>query len=148
MQKLNESMTGRKCSFNTNLIQTEDVLKIVRSLKNSSASGIDYIDSRTLKLVADCVAIPPTHVIILSISSGVFPNIWKFAKVVPLLKSNSADATLPKSYRPMVLLPIMSKILEKAVFSQIIEYLEANKLIHPNLHGSRAGHDTSTALLQ
>ena len=123
-------------------------MKIFRSLKNSSASGIDYIDTRTLKLVADGVAIPLTHVINLSISSGVFPNIWKFAKVVPLLKSNSADATLPKSYRPVALLPLMSKISEKAVFSQIIEYLEANKLIHPNLHGSRAGHETSTALLQ
>ena len=41
----------------------------------------------------------------------------------------------------------MSKILEKVVFSQLVEYLEENRIIHPNLHGSRAGHDTSTALL-
>ena len=48
----------------------------------------------------------------------------------------------------MALLPILSKVLEKVVFTQLVEYLEENGLIHPNLHGSRAGHNTSTALLQ
>ena len=38
--------------------------------------------------------------------------------------------------------------MEKVVFSQLVEYLEQNKLIHPNLHGSRVGHNTYTALLQ
>jgi hypothetical protein len=38
--------------------------------------------------------------------------------------------------------------MEKVVFSQLVEYLEHNMLIHPNLHGSRAGHNTSTALIQ
>ena len=60
----------------------------------------------------------------------------------------SADAMLPKSYRPVALLPILSKVMEKVVFIQLVEYLEENKLIHPNLHGSRKGHNTSTALLQ
>ena len=48
----------------------------------------------------------------------------------------------------MALLPVLSKVLEKVVFTQVVEYLEENKLIHPNLHGSRAGHNTATALLQ
>ena len=43
---------------------------------------------------------------------------------------------------------MLSKILEKAVFSQLVEYMEINNLIHPNLHGSRAGHSTATALTQ
>ena len=55
---------------------------------------------------------------------------------------------MPKSYRPVALLPIMSKILEKAVFNQLVQYLELNDLIHPNLHGSRTGHSTATALSQ
>ena len=73
---------------------------------------------------------------------------WKWAKVIPLLKSASADALLPNSYRPVALLPILSKVMEKVVFSQLVGYLELNQLIHPNLHGSRAGHSTATALLQ
>jgi hypothetical protein len=55
---------------------------------------------------------------------------------------------MPKSYRPVALLPIFSKVLEKVVFGQLVKYLEENGLIHPNLHGSRAGHSTSTALVQ
>ena len=55
---------------------------------------------------------------------------------------------LPKSYRPIALLPILSKVLEKIVFTQLAKFLEENNLIHPNLHGSRPGHNTATALVQ
>ena len=58
------------------------------------------------------------------------------------------DPLLTKSYYPIALLPILSKVLEKVVFSQIVKYLESNNLIHPNLHGSRPGHSTATALIQ
>ena len=51
-------------------------------------------------------------------------------------------------YRPVALQPVLSKILEKAVFNQLVQYLEENGLVHPNLHGSRAGHSTATALTQ
>ena len=65
-----------------------------------------------------------------------------------MLKGSDCDRLLPKSYRPVALLPVLSKILEKAVFNQLVQYLEENSLIHPNLHGSRAGHSTGTALTQ
>ena len=55
---------------------------------------------------------------------------------------------LPKSYRPVALLPIMSKGLEKVLFGQFVKYLEENNLLHPNLHGSRSSHSSSTALIQ
>ena len=58
------------------------------------------------------------------------------------------DPILAKNYRPAALLPILSKVLEKVVFTQLVQYLEDNNLIHPNLHGSRPGHNTSTALIQ
>ena len=148
VRKLREALKNRHCTFSMKQVGTEAVLKIIKNLKNSSATGVDYIDTKSIKLIADILAPALTHVINLSIQSSTFPTIWKWAKVVPLLKSTSADTILPKSYRPVALLPILSKILEKVVFSQLIDYLEQNSLIHPNLHGSRAGHDTSTALLQ
>ena len=129
-------------------VQEDQVLKIIKSLKNSSATGVDYVDTRTIKLVAELIAPVLTFIINLSIQTSVFPTIWKWAKVIPLLKATTADHILPKSYRPVALLPILSKVLEKVVFSQLVEYLELNNLIHPNLHGSRAGHNTSTALIQ
>ena len=109
---------------------------------------MDFIDTRTVKLAAKQIAPALTHIINLSISTSTFPSMWKYAKVVPLLKSLTADALMPKNYRPVALLPILSKVLEKIVFSQFVKYLEENNLIHPNLHGSRAAHSTSTALIQ
>ena len=148
VSKLKEAMMYRECTFTLKPVQEEQVLKVIKKLKNSSASGVDYIDTRSVKLIAENIAPALTHIINLSISTSIFPTVWKWAKVIPLLKSPSADTLLPKSYRPVALLPILSKVVEKLVFTQLVEYLELNNLIHPNLHGSRAGHNTATALLQ
>ena len=148
LMKLREATSHRNCSLNLKLVSEDHVLKLIKNLRNSSATGVDYIDTRTIKLVADLIAPQVTHIINLSILTSTYPTMWKWAKVIPLLKSTQLDSIMPKSYRPVALLPVLSKLLEKVVFSQVVEYLEENKLIHPNLHGSRAGHNTATALLQ
>ena len=86
------------------------------------------------------------HFINLSLSNSEFPTLWKVAKVVPLLKND--DPVLPKNYRPVALLPVLSKILEKVVFLQLVNYLDVNGLLSANHHGSRHGHNTATALMQ
>ena len=121
--KLKEAMQGRQCSFSIEPVSVVDVIKIIKGLKNSSATGVDYIDTRTVKLAAELIAPALAHVINLSISTATFPEIWKLFKVIPLLKSMSADPLLPKSYRPVALLPILSKVMEKAIFSQLAKYL-------------------------
>ena len=70
-----------------------------------------------------------------------FPEGWKKAKVVPLLKKG--DAMVPSNFRPVSNLTVASKVLEKVVFVQLVNYLEKNKLIHPNHHGGRQGHNTA-----
>ena len=148
LKKMKEAMQNRQCNFNLSPVTIPEVMKIIKGLKNSSATGVDFIDTRTVKLGAELLAPAITHIINLSINTSTFPRIWKWHKVIPLLKATSCDPLIPKSYRPVALLPIFSKILEKVVFGQLVQYLEENGLIHPNLHGSRAGHSTSTALLQ
>ena len=54
----------------------------------------------------------------------------------------------PSSFRPVCLLPVVSKIVERAVYQQVVEYMEMNEYFHPNHHGFRGGHNTTTALLQ
>ena len=143
---MREVFRDRNCSFRFKPVKQEDVMKIISRLKNSKSSGVDYIDTATLKLVAREILPAITHIINLSISQGTFPTIWKHSKVIPLLKKG--DPLSAKNYRPVALLPILSKILEKAVFIQIVEYLEQNKLLHHNHHGSRSGYNTATALIQ
>ena len=146
--KMREAMENRDCSFQIRNVTEEDVLKVIQGLKNSSATGTDFIDTRSIKVAAELISPALTHIINLSISTSTFPRMWKHAKVIPLLKSSTADNLQPKSYRPVALLPILSKVLEKVVFGQFVQYLEHNNLVHPNLHGSRAAHSTSTALIQ
>ena len=146
LAKLRETLRDRQCSFKFRPVTPDQVMKIISKLKNSKSTGVDYIDTKTIKLVASEILPAITHIINISINQGTFPMIWKQAKVIPLLKKG--DSLSPKNYRPVALLPIFSKILEKAVFIQIVEYLDHNKLLHPNHHGSRSGHNTATALIQ
>ena len=114
MLKLREMMQNRKCSFSLRPVSPEEVLKIISNLKNSKSTGTDFIDTWTVKLIATDILPAVTHIINLSISQCTFPSPWKTAKVVPLLKKG--DPLTPKNYRPVALLPIFSKILEKVVF--------------------------------
>ena len=82
----------------------------------------------------------------LSISQRKFPCLWKVAKVAPLHKKE--EVIYPKNYRPVSLLPVISKVLERAIFEQMIKYLEENNLLHPSHHGFRSGHSTVTALVE
>ena len=107
---------------------------------------MDNIDTYILKLVVDEILPAMTHVINLSIQQSVFPSTWKVAKVIPLFKKG--DSLEPKNYRPVAILVIMSKVLERIIFQQVIEYMDSFKLLNPNHHGFRSHHSTSTAMIQ
>ena len=72
---------------------------------------------------------------------------FKYAKVVPLLKLPEKSPLTCSSYRPVSLLPVLSRAVEKALFTQLNDYLETNNLLHPNHHGGRQYHNTTTALI-
>ena len=116
LKTLRETMQDRTCTLSLKAVKPEQVLEIIKALKSSKSTGLDNLDTYILKLVAPNSMPPLTHIINLSIRDGEFPAIWKKAKIVPLLKKG--DALDPKNYRPVALLPIFSKILERAVFVQ------------------------------
>ena len=143
---LREAFSDRECSFRFTAVHPEEVHRVLRGLKNTKSCGVDYIDTAIVKLVAEDILAPLTHVINLSIQSSTFPSMWKQAKVIPLLKKG--DPHIPKTYRPVALLPILSKVLERVVYNQLVKYLDTEQIIHQNHHGSRQGHSTATALIQ
>ena len=81
-------MSSRTCHFSLKSVHPDEVLKIVKELKNSKSTGLDDIDTATLKLVIREILPALTHVINLSLINLEFPNKWKLAKVVPLLKKD------------------------------------------------------------
>ena len=148
LSKLRESMENRQCSFNIQLVTEKVVLDIITSLNNSTSTGVDFIDTQTIKLVKHEIVAAVTRIINLSIESSTFPSIFKHSQIIPLKKNPSLNDLECSSYRPVNLLPVMGKIVEKAIFNQLVIYLEENRLIHPNHHGGRKGHSTTTALVQ
>ena len=139
-------MANRQCVFQLNSVHPDKVAKIISSLSNSKASGLDYIDTFIIKLIKTEILPSVTHIINLSITNKRFPSSWKKSKVIPLHKKD--DPLNPKNYRPVAIVPILSKILERAIFDQITKYLDHNGLLHPNHHAYRAQHNTTTALVQ
>ena len=127
LQTLQKLMETRTCTFHLQPVHPDEVLKVVKEMKMSKSTGLDNIDARTLKLVILDILPALTHVINLSITNLEFPDLWKLSKVIPLLKKD--DPLNPKNYRPVALLPVMSKILERVVFKQVVHYVEGQGLL-------------------
>ena len=89
------------------------VAQLLRELSPHKACGPDGLSARIMHECADELAIPLEIICNLSVRSGVFPTIWKRANVIPVYKKGSKK--LPENYRPVSLLAISSKVLEKVV---------------------------------
>ena len=148
LDRITESMREKTCRFKFRTVSEEEVRKAILGIKSSTATGVDWIDSNCLKAVAEIVAPALAHITNLSIKTKTFPSNYKVSKIIPLKKSTELSDLNCKSYRPVNLLPLPGKVVERAVFSQIAEYLEKNKVLHHNHHGGRKGHSTATALIQ
>ena len=146
LAKLDQLMQNRKNYFSFHAVHPKEVDKVISELKNTNSVGLDFIDTKIIKLIRLEILPALTHIINLSISEQQFPDSWKKIKVIPLHKNG--DTLDPKNYRPVAIIPILSKVLERVMFNQIIKYLSENNLLHPNHHSYRQHHNTTTALIQ
>ena len=97
------------------------------SLKKTDACGVDGITVSVLQLAAPIIAMPVAHLIALSFAQAKVPSAFKAAIVVPIHKGKGKPSNQPSSYRPVAILPALSKVLEKIVLWQLTPFLE-NKL--------------------
>ena len=98
-------------------IQKEEVLKFLSNIDINKATGTDITGSRLLKLAAPFIADEITFIYNHSITNSVFPNKWKEAKVAPLHKNCPLEEI--NNYRPISILPVLSKVLEKHVHESL-----------------------------
>ena len=133
-------------TFSFNTIEEVFVHKYLRSMKTNKAIGLDKISSRLLKDSVDVITPCLTYLLNKSLSSSTFPTAWKKGKVVPIFKSGSrCDIS---NYRPITILPTLSKILEKAVHLQLYAYFQENNLLSSEQFGFRPHLSTDVALTQ
>ena len=116
------------------------------ALKNSNSCGIDNLSSNLLKISVNYLVYPLTFLINFSLESGIFPKMFKTAKVLPLYKKG--DRLLLENYRPVSLLCSLSKVLEKIVFDKIVQFLTQHNILSDSQHGFRRGRNTQTAIIR
>ena len=109
-------------------------MEIIKKIKNSHAFGRDNIDAATVKAAKKYQVKPITHVVNLSLGTSRFPAKWKIARILPLKKSREADNFNPASFRPVSQLPVISKITERIVQSQLLQHLEKSGLLSGDHH--------------
>ena len=127
-------------------ITEETIKKLLCCLDVSEAPGMDEISPRLLKDGAEVLAKPICDIINFSIKLSTFPDKCKIAKLTPLFKKGSK--TDPKSYRPISLLPFISKLIEKVIHKQTQEYLDKNGLIYKFQSSFRKIFSTDSCLVQ
>ena len=119
------------------VISEEKILKIIRSLNPNKAHGWDEISVRMIKL-SDTALVAPLKIIFENcLRCGVFPQLWKHANVVLVHKKN--EKYLKGNYRPISLLPIFGKILEKLIYDSLYSHLVSSEVLNPNQSDFRPG---------
>ena len=136
---------GLRPRFVLSAVSSHYVRKQLLSLNPKKAVGLDDLSSLFLRDGTNYILSPITHIINLSMISETVPDSFKEAKVVPIFKKGSKLD--PSNYRPVSILNVMSKILERAVYSQLNEYVEKRGILLDNQSGFRSGFSTDSCLL-
>lgn len=132
--------------FHFDVINKDTILKIMKNMKPKSSCGIDKMSLKLLKLGTPHIIEPLTVIINQSLTSGIFPDDLKIAKVIPIFKKG--DEHIFDNFRPISLLPSISKIFEKVAHKQLFSYLTLNKLLYKHQYGFRDQHSTELAVLE
>ena len=132
--------------FSSNITFTEkDIEKVIQNLDSNKARGNDMISIRMLKICGQSIIKPLLIIYKKCLEKGCFPNEWKKANVVPVHRKN--DKQLLKNYRPISLLPICGKVLERLLYNSVFEFFIQNNLITPNQSGFKTGDSCINQLI-
>ena len=131
-------------SFSIPLLGVHEVGSIISRLPNKKTMGPDNLNASILKLALPYIVDSLTYVYNLCIEQNVFPTALKSAKVIPLPKSR--DITDLNNFRPISLLSVVSKPLEKHIHKHLMKYMEHYNLFYPFQSGFRPYHSCHTAL--
>lgn len=131
-------------ALNIPFMTTLDVYTALIQLKQNRVRGMDEVDGQILKTAAPAIFETLTYVFNLCIEKNIFPSSFKQAKILPLFKSG--EKSDPSNYRPISILPVLSKPLERHMHKHLLAHFTRNKLFHDNQSGFRKHHSCHTAM--
>jgi hypothetical protein len=135
-----------KDSFTLFETDISEVITVTKNLKSKTSYGYDNIPSDIVKLSITYTAPHLARIINKSFAEGTVPNQLKVAKVCPIYKNG--DATKVSNYRPISVLPSISKVFEKLVYNRLINYLTKFSILSNQQYGFRSNLSTSLAILE
>ena len=123
-----------------------DIIETTSKLKAKTSQGHDQISCKLMKDTIAHIALPLSHIINQSLSTGTVPKQMKIAKVIPIFKSG--DKYTFNNYRPISILPAFSKILEKIMATKLLRYFDKYNLFYKHQYGFRPKHSTIHPIIQ
>lgn len=126
-------------------VTEQEVFSAIMQLNNSNSSDPFDMQTHPIKLVADMIATPLMHIFNICFSSGTFPSSLQIAKVVVIYKKG--DKNNLGNYRPISILPIFSKVLEKLLHSRLTSFTDRQHTLTKSQYGFRKNCSTELALL-
>ena len=130
-------------NFSFKTVSENDVLKSLNSIKAKSSSGEDGLSTKFIKSIKQEIYQPLTSLVDQMFTTNIFPDQLKIAKVIPLYKKE--DPSLLSNYRPVSILPALSKVFEKLIHTKLYNYFESNGILHSHQYGFRKHHSTELA---
>ena len=123
-----------------------EVMTIVLKLDVTKSSGPSMVPINILRISAPILVPHLVKIFNLSFRTGIFPNLMKLAKVIPIFKAGSKF--LVNNYRPISLLSVFSKIFEKIVHQQLFDFMSTNSVIFESQFGFQKGRSTNHSLIE
>ena len=108
-----------------------NVYQLLSTLSSNKATGIDKLSCKIIKIAAPAIADSLTYIFNQAITLSSFPDDRKMARVIPLYKNGHQN--IPGNYRPISILPTISKIMEQILYNQLYDYLTEFRLLSNNL---------------
>ena len=147
LQKMIDSFPNNSpYEFNLRPVTYHEVLRELKTMRSDCSTGADQIPAKYLKLVAEQIASPLTHIINVFVSNNLFPTAWKLARVSPIPKIETPIEA--DDYRPIDILSALSKVYERVILHQMLEYIDQHDIFKQSISGYRKGHSTTTVLLK
>ena len=119
---------------------------LIEAIPSGKATGMDGVSARILKIAAPAIVPSLAKLVNICIARGTFPTAWKEAKVTPIHEQNSKSDK--NNYRPISVLPVLSKIFERHLHNSLSAFLKDNNLLYSLQSAFRRYHSTETALIE
>lgn len=139
----NTNKTRLNCSIFLVPLSYLEVYNIIKSLKNTNSVGYDEVRTDILKKCINTIVPVLTYLINLSFDNGIFPEVLKKSIIKPLFKKG--DKGDLNNYRPITLIPVFSKIFEKAMHKRLTSFLNKFAVIKEDQNGFQKGKSTTLA---